>query len=81
MIITLDAENVPDDIQLPEQGWETILWLRSGSDDSDEIYFHRITISRVETEEGIIQFQAHFQLYRNDDLRRYDLLEEMVEQY
>ncbi len=81
MIITLDAENVPDDIQLPEKGWETVVWLRSWSNESDEIYYHRITISRVETVEGITQFQAHFQLYRNDELRKYDLLEEMVEQY
>ncbi len=81
MIITLDADSVPDDIQLPEQGWETILWLRSWSDDSEEVYFHRIVINRVETDEGTIQYQAHFQLYRNDDLRRYDLLEEMAEHY
>ena len=81
MIITLDIENVPNDIQLPEKGWETVVWFRSWSDESNEIYYHRIRISRVETVEGITQFQAHFQLYRNDEVRKYDILEEMVEQY
>ena len=80
MKITLDVDKVPDDIQLPDKGCETIIWLKSWSDESDEVYFHRIVISRVETVDGITQFQAHFQLFRNDEMRKYDLIEKVVEQ-
>ena len=66
MRIILDAEKVPDYIQLPEKGWETIIWLKSWSDESEEVYLHRVKITQIETEDGETQFQAYFQLYRND---------------
>ncbi len=81
MIVTLDAENVPKDIQLPKKGWETVVWFRSWSNVSDDVYYHLIRISRVKTIKRITHFQAHFQLYRNNRVRKYDILEEMAEQY
>ena len=69
MWIILDAEKVPDYIQLPDKGWETIIWLKSWSEESEEVYLHRVKITHVETEEGKTQFHAHFQLFRNDNNR------------
>ncbi len=66
MKITLDVDKVPMFIQLPEKGWETIIWLKSWSEESEEVYLHRVKISRAETRDGKTQFYASFQLFRND---------------
>ncbi len=69
MKIILDADKVPGYVQLPEKGWETIIWLKSWSEESEEVYLHRVKISRVDTRDGRTQFSAHFQLFRNDKNR------------
>ncbi len=81
MIVTLDTENVPKDTKLPKKGWETVIWLRSWSDVSDDVYYHQIRISRVKTVKRKPHFQAQLQLSRNNEVRKYDILEEMAEQY
>ncbi len=66
MKITLDVDKVPMFIQLPEKGWETIIWLKSWSEESEDVFLHRVKISRDEARDGKTQFYASFQLFRND---------------
>ncbi len=66
MKITLDVDKVPMFIQLPEKGWETIIWLKSWSEESEEVFLHRVKISRIEARDGKTQFYASSQLFRND---------------
>ncbi len=66
MKITLDESKVPMFIQLPEEGWETIIWLKSWSEETEDVFLHRVKITRAETSEGKTQFYARFQLFRND---------------
>ncbi len=75
MKITLDVDKVPECIQLPEKGWETIIWLKSWSEESEEVYFHRVVISRTETRDGITQFHAYLQLFRNDENKVFTLIQ------
>ena len=53
-------------IQLPEEGWETIIWLKSWSEESEDVFLHRVKITRAETSDGKTQFHANLQLFRND---------------
>ena len=81
MLLYILSEDVPSDVHLPKEGWETILWLRSWSNISDDIYYHLIRIYQVENTKNKPLYQAHFQLFRNNNIRKYDLLEELVESY
>ncbi len=80
MLINLYAEDISSDISLPNEGWETVSWYRSWSNISDDVYYHLVRIYQVHTEIKPL-FQAHFQLFKNNRVRRYDILEEMIEQY
>ncbi len=53
-------------VQLPEEGWETIIWLKSWSEETEDVFLHRVKITRTETSEGKAQFYASFQLFRHD---------------
>ena len=76
----LYAEDISSDISLPDKGWETVIWYRSWSDISDDVYYHLIRIYQVHNDFKPL-FQAHFQIFRNNRIRKYDILEEMIEQY
>ncbi len=82
MILYLFSEDVPVDVHLPEEGWETVIWLRSWSDNSNDIFYHLIRIFHVESVKSSKPlYQAHFQLFRNKDIRKYDVLEELIKTY
>ena len=81
MILYLFSENVPSGVHLPREGWETVLWLRSWSDISNDIFYHLIRIFHVENGKSEPLYQAHFQMFRNNNIRKYDLLEELIETY
>ncbi len=81
MLLYLYAENVSPEVELPRKGWETVIWLRSWSDISNDIFYHLIRIYRVENARKKPLYQAHFQLFRNDAIRKYDLIEELAETY
>ncbi len=81
MLLYLHSEDVPSDVHLPREGWETVLWLRSWSNISNDIYYHLIRIYQVENAKSRPLYQAHFQMFRNNNIRKYDLLEELVESY
>ena len=81
MILYLFPEDVSVDIHLPKEGWETVIWLRSWSDISNDVFYHLIRISHVENIKNEFLYQAHFQIFRNNDIRKFDLLEELTRMY
>ncbi len=81
MILYLFPEDVSVDIHLPEEGWETVIWLRSWSDNSNDVFYHLIRISHVEEIQNEFLYQAHFQIFRNNDIRKFDILEEFARMY
>ncbi len=81
MLLYLQSEDVPSDVQLPRKGWETIIWLRSWSDLSNDIFYHLVRIYRVQNARRKPLYQAHFQIFRDRNVRKYDLLEELAETY
>ncbi len=81
MILYLFPEDVSENIYLPEKGWETIIWLRSWSNTSDDVFYHLIRISHVERIQNEFLYQAHFQIFRNYDIRKFDILEELARMY
>ncbi len=80
MIMYINAEDIPSDISLPEEGWETVIWYRSWSDISDDVYYHLIRIFQITNIERESILQVHLQMFRNGRVRRYDISEEMTEQ-
>ncbi len=81
MILYLFPEDVSADIHLPEEGWETVIWLRSWSNVTNDVFYHLIRISHVEKIQNEFLYQAHFQIFRNCDIRKFDILEELTRIY
>ena len=81
MLMYLNAEDISSDISLPRKGWETVIWYRSRSDISDDVYYHLIRIFRVKNVKQKPLFQAHLQMFRNNAIRKYDILDEISELY
>ncbi len=77
MQITLDVDKIPEYIQLPDKGWETIIWLKSWSEEPSDVYLHRIKIIRAETEDGDTQFHAYFQLFKKVRVHNYVRIEKV----